>query len=107
MPDQPLKNNPSGQFVTGCQIDVVPFLTGQRNIGSLAAILYTLRIGRADNRLHMSRVAQNPCNRDGGIGYAFGRRDLVDLLVEFREFVVIQENALQRSRIGTATRAEW
>src|SRR5947208_21004 len=82
----------SGQLVTGCQIDFVPFLPSERNVGGLATILHTAWVGRTDDGLHMGGVAKDPGNRNGCIGYTFDRRYLVDFLVEFWEFRIIQEN---------------
>ncbi|CDN44413.1 hypothetical protein BN871_EU_00280 [Paenibacillus sp. P22] len=80
-----------------CAEDGVPFLARESDVGGLDAVLQTLDVHRADDRLHAGRMAQNPGDGDRRVADAVLRRDLVDLLVQLGELVAAEEDAFEES----------
>ena len=52
------------QQISGCNIDRIPFLSGQRNVTGLYNPFNARSIDRAQNHLHLSRMAEQPCCRN-------------------------------------------
>ena len=70
---------------------------GEIDICRLADIPEMARIHRSDDRLDLGRMAQDPGDRDGGLGYAVLLAELTENTVQLGQLGIIDKTALEKA----------